>query len=72
MNTQYSCLSKEGKVSSCDECEDKRYCTAFALISDLSAIRVTCPACGRKTKEEHVRYCPFCGFHVLDLPPCDT
>jgi len=40
----------------------------WALICDLTAIRIHCPNCHRETKEEHVRYCPFCGFHVLDVP----
>ena len=71
MITQYSCLSKEGKLTSCSECEDKNYCTAYALICDLTATRVVCPNCKRPTKEEHVRYCPFCGFHVLDIPMSD-
>ena len=57
-----------GKIGSCSECKGKHRCTVYALLCDLSAIRVHCPKCHRETKEEHVRYCPFCGFHVLKVP----
>jgi len=46
------------------ECKNKKFCTVYFYIMDLTAERVTCNRCGKITKEEHVRYCPFCGFAV--------
>ena len=66
--TQYSCIIMDGKVTSCSTCKQAYFCTVNALVQDLSATRVHCPNCHRETKEEHVRYCPFCGYYVLDLP----
>jgi len=28
---------------------------------DLTAERMKCPKCNKRTREEHIEYCPFCG-----------
>jgi len=61
MTTNYACWYSE---VDCDKCTKLRYCNANALIEDLSAERYTCLKCGKTTKEEWVKYCPFCGIKI--------
>jgi len=61
IKTQFSCLEYEGKVESCETCPKKEKCTVRHYIQDLTAIRLHCKNCGKKTREEHIKFCPFCG-----------
>ena len=63
--SKFSCVSSS---VCCDICLVRHYCSVWTLVWDLSAIRLKCPNCYRETREEHVRYCPFCGHCILDFP----
>ncbi|NIV44850.1 hypothetical protein GWN49_08275 [Candidatus Bathyarchaeota archaeon] len=62
MNTQYSCPTFQHLIPGCQRCPIKQYCSVYMYVMDLTAERLTCKACGETTREEHVQYCPFCGY----------
>ena len=61
---QYSCVSS---TVCCDVCVIRHFCSVWALLCDLTGERYTCVKCRKTTREEWVKYCPFCGDKRTDI-----
>ena len=61
----WACWYAEHKtVPNCWKCSKKKWCDMWSYVCDLTIIRVTCSSCHKSTREEHVKFCPFCGVRI--------